>query len=138
MSLKLAASSLLAPINFLVNLSIRKQKFASQWKIGRPLFKGKGLVKVDPHNYRPISLLQVTSKLVEHAVQDQLLTYMIDSKQLNRNHNVYLHNHSTMTTLLKLMDQVYTATDDNLITVLMTIDKSCKFDCVNHELLLQK
>ena len=138
MALKLAANSLLIPINFLINLSIRNQEFATHWKIGRliPLFKGKGLEKTDP--YRPISLLPVTSKLVERAVQNQLLDFMISSKQLNRNQNAYLRNHSTTTTLLQLTDQIYTATDDKLISVMMTIDESCAFDCVDHNLLLQK
>ena len=45
---------------------------------------------------------------------------------------------STTTTLLQLMEQVYTSTDENMISVLMTIDESCAFDCVSKELLLQK
>ena len=140
MAIKLAANSLLKPINFLINLSIRKQEFATHWKIGRliPLFKGKRLAKTDPYNYRPISLLPVTSKLLERAVQNQLLEFMIQSKQLNRNQNAYLRNHSTTTTLLQLTEQLYTATDEKLISVMMTIDESCAFDSVDHDLLLQK
>ena len=140
MSLKVAATSLLIPISYIVNLSIRKKKFANQWKIGKlvPIFKGKGLAKTDPSNYRPISILPVLSKLVERAVQDQMLDFMTTSKQLNRNHNAYLRGHSTTTTLLQLTDDIYTANDENVITVLATIDESCAFDCVNHQLLLQK
>ena len=75
---------------------------------------------------------------MERAVQDQMLEFMTSSKQLNRNHNAYLRGHSTTTTLLQLTDDIYTANDENMITVLATIDESCAFDCVNHLLLLQK
>ena len=140
LSLKLASEHLLIPITFLINLSIRSRKFATQWKVGKviPLFKGKGLTRTNPSNYRPISLLPVISKLVERIVQEQMLDFLIRTKQLNRNHHAYLPHHSTTTTLLQLMDQVYSSTDENQISVLMTIDESCAFDCVNMELLLQK
>ena len=44
MSVKVAAESLVTPINFLTNLSITKGKFCSKWKIARviPLHKGGG------------------------------------------------------------------------------------------------
>ena len=121
-------------------MSIRKKTFVSHWKIGKLilLFKGKGLAKMDPASYRPISLLSVTSKLVERAVQVQLLSFMDRTRQLNLNNHTYHHHHSTTTALLQMMDNIYAATDENMVTVLMTIDESCAFDCVNFNLLLEK
>ena len=140
LSLKMAATSLLAPINFLINLSISTQNFPSQWKIGKivPIFKGKGLSRVTPESYRPISLLPVTSKIVERAIQQQLVEFMCETGQWNLNHHAYRKNHSTTTAILQLLDQLYEATDDNLITTLMTVDESNAFESVNHDLLLEK
>ena len=140
LSLKIAASSLLAPIQFLINLSISTQNFPSQWKIGKvvPIFKGNGLSRVTPDSYRPISLLPVTSKIVERAIQEQLVEFMSTTGQWNINHHVYRKNHSTTTAVLQLLDQLYEATDDNMITTLMTIDESNAFESVNHVLLLEK
>ena len=140
LSLKIVASSLLKPINFLINLSLTSKKFANQWRIGKliPLFKGKGLVKVDPINYRPIAILPVTSKIVERAVQLQLVKFMQESGQLNPNHNAYLRNKSTTTTILQLLDSIYEATDENMIATLMTIDESNAFESVCHKLLEEK
>ena len=140
LTLKIAISSLLKPLNFLINLSIRNSKFANQWRIAKliPLYNGKGLVKVIPSSYRPIAILPVVSKIAERAVQDQLVSFMLDSGQLNMNHNAYLKNWSTTTTILQLLDKIYQATDDNLVSTLMTIDESNAFERVNHDLLLEK
>ena len=89
LSIKLAASHLYKPIQFLINMSIRTSSFANRWKIGRliPLFKGKKLDKTLTSSYRPISLLPVVSKVVERAVQKQVLNFMINTKQMNDNNN---------------------------------------------------
>ena len=139
MTLKVAAVSLLKPINYLINKSLSESDFANQWKVGKivPLYKGKGS-RNDPANYRPVVLLSVISKVVERAVQNQLLDYMNQTKQLNTNHHAYLKNHSTITAMMQLVDQIYQATDENLITTLMTVDESSAFDMVKHKLLLEK
>ena len=139
-SLKIVATHLLKPFNFLINISIKTGKFANQWKIGKllSLHKGKGLDKTSPNNYRPIAILPVTSKIIERAVQEQLVSFMTRSGQLNFNHHAYLQSHSTTTTLLQMLDQLYEAADDRLISTLMTLDESNAFESVNHTLLTQK
>ena len=136
-SLKLAAGSLINPLTFLINQSIKNSTFANQWKVARliPLHKGKGMSKMNPDNFRPIALLPVVSKLVERAVQSQLLDYMNTSGQLNRNHHAYCSNFSTTIAMTQLMARIYTATDRNLIT---TIDESAAFDVVRHDILIDK
>ena len=75
MAIKSAGDLLAAPISFLVNLSIKSSSFANKWKIVRiiPLHKGKGLSQFEPKNFRPISLLPVTAKLVERVIQLQMM-----------------------------------------------------------------
>ena len=51
---------------------------------------------------------------------------------------MYLENPSTTTAMLQLMDAVYQASNENLITTLTTVDESCAFDCVKHSILLEK
>ena len=103
-----------------------------------PLFKGGKLLKTSPASFRPISLLPITAKLVERAVQSQLSKYMEESGQISMNSHAYRRYHSTTTALLQISDMIFTATDKNLITALTTIDKSSAFDCVQHTNLLRK
>ena len=140
MSIKLAATSLFAPLNFLVNLSIRKQTFANKWKIGRvvPVHKEKGVKENEVSSYRPISLLSVTGKIVEKIVQKQMLEYLEESEQINDKNNAYRRHHSTTSAVIAMTEALFEATDHNMIATVMTIDKSCAFDSVEHEILLEK
>ena len=111
-----------------------------KWKIGRvvPLHKGKKLSESEMSSFRPISLLSVTSKLVERVVQQQMLTYLETTGQLNQNHNAYRRFHSTSTAIIAMTDALFEATDRNLIATITTVDESCAFDSVIHETLVKK
>ena len=139
-TLKLAATTLLQPIQFIVNQSLQTQIFPNQWKIAKllPLHKGKGTCPFTPSNYRPISILPVVSKILEKAVQNQMIDFLNTTKQINSNHHAYRKKFSTTSAILQLTDRIYRATDRNLITTLLTIDESSAFDCVPHGILLQK
>ena len=139
-SLKLAASSLKKPLTFIINQSLTTCTFANQWKVSKliPLYKGKGTDKCNPENYRPIALLSVVSKIVERTVQQQMLNFLQETKQINRNHHAYRSKHSTTTAMIQMIDKIYTATDLNQITTVMTIDESAAFDMVCHEIIIEK
>ena len=139
-TMKLIADHIFTPLLHINNLSISTKKFTNKWKIGRviPLWKGKGKDKFSPDSYRQITLLSVISKLVEKVVQQQLCDFMEKEGLWNPNIHGYRQNLSTMTALGKLMDAIFTASDENLISVSMGINKSAAFDCVRHNILIQK
>ena len=58
------------PVSALCNLSISGGVFSSACKVAKlkPIFKKEK--KTDPSNYRTISLLPVTSKIIEKVVHD--------------------------------------------------------------------
>ena len=63
-------------ITHIINLSISSEVVPSSFKDARvsPLFK-KGS-KLDPGNYRPVSILNVLSKILERTVHKQLVGYL--------------------------------------------------------------
>ena len=65
------------------NLSITTAVVPEDWKHARvvPLHKGGDNKSMD--NYRPISVLPVASKILEKAVQTQLLCYLHETSQLS-------------------------------------------------------
>ena len=95
-------------------------------------------MKSDPGSYRPISLLPVVSKLVEKAIQSQIVSFMATSSQWNSNNHAYKQRHGTTTTLLEMTDQVFQACDERAIAVIMGIDQTAAFDSVEHSVLYQK
>ena len=58
--------------------------------------------------------------------------------QLNPSAHAYRVGYSTTTTMIEVTNRLYEATDRCEISSLMTIDQSAAFDCITHEILLQK
>ena len=91
-----------------------------------------------PCSFRPVSLLPVTSKLVEWAVMTQIMEFMETSGQLNPASNSYRKHHGTTTTFLEIADIIFKAADQNRIAAITTVDKTSAFDCVRADILLEK
>ena len=85
-----------------------------------------------------LSELPLASKLAERVLQRQLLKYLEDNRQLNRNQHAYRDKMNTTTALIQMMENITTSTDMNLITATMGLDQSATFDCVDHGILLEK
>ena len=139
-TLKILAKHTIKPIKHLINLSLKHKKFAMRWKIGRiiPLFKGKKLDRNSPASYRPVCLLPVISKLVEKAAQQQMVTYLDETNQLNNNNNAYRRKFSSVTALMQISDSLHEAADLKSIANIMTIDETSAFDCISHATLDRK
>ena len=136
--LKLATDELTPGITHIVNLSIKCEHFPSMWKKSKviPLFK-----KEDPtiaKNYRPVSLLPITSKILERVVYNQLIKYLEDNKLLNPSHHGFRQNHSTATALLEMHSSWVEAVEEDKITAVVLLDMSAAFDLVDKNILIEK
>ena len=140
LSVKLATKSLYKPICFIINLSIETNTFCVKWKLAKvvPLHKGKGKSWLSPSSFRPISLLPVCKKITEMAIKEQIAQFMSDTKQWGMYNHGYKTLHGTTTTLLNLCDAIYETCDENKISTAITTDQSAAFDCVSHNILIQK
>ena len=130
--LKLILPSILKPLRHLVNTSLQSSTFANKWRITKvhPLLKDKDLDKLDPTSYHP--------KGVERATQLQLLQFFETTEQWNDSGHSYRQGLSTTTTIAEISNAPYSATEDRMITEIMTLDQSAAFDCLNIEILLSK
>ena len=79
--LKSHKKALAPPIMHLVNLSIKNAVFPKAWKLASvtPVFKAGD--KSDINNYRPISILPITSKIIE-KLKNKLLNSSVIAKLL--------------------------------------------------------
>ena len=138
--LKLILPSVAEPLRHLINVSLSESEFANRWKIVRvfPLLKESDANRLDPASVRPVSLLPTISKVVEMAAQQQLRDFMESLGQLNRSGHAYRKFLSTTTTIAEIADNMYKATEDIMITQMMTVDQSAAFDCLSHEILARK
>jgi len=75
---------------------------------------------------------------VEKAVARQLSDHLSKYNLLPRRQSTYRRHHSTETAVLRVLSDVLTAVDGRRVTLLGLLDVSAAFDCVDHDLLLQR
>ena len=79
------------------------------------------------------------SKVLERAVAMRLNDYLVANDLLPRVQSAYRKRHSTETALLRIWSDILTAADLRQVKLLgQLLDMSAAFDCVDHDLLLQR
>ena len=136
--LKTSAPVIVKSLTYLINKSLLEGIFPNRWKTAKiiPVFK-KG-DKMQPDNYRPISLLSCASKVLEKVVQKQLLNYLRINGILSVEQSGFRLKHSTCTALIKVTDEWLRALDKGEYTGSVFVDLQKAFDVVDHDILLKK
>ena len=126
------------PITQLINLSIKLSSFPEAAKTAKvkPLFK-KGS-RLDPKNYRPISLLPILSKIFERVVHDQTQGFLEENRLFYKFQSGFRKNHSTNFSLSYLSDKISSGFDAGKFTGMILIDLQKAFDTIDHSVLITK
>ena len=134
--LKDRSNKLCIPIVKICNLSIKLTSFQDKCKVAKikPLYKN-GL-KTDPKNFRPISLLPFTSKIIERIIPDQTMNFLTDNNVLYKFHSGFRKFHSTDSCLSYLHDKITKGFDSSLLTRMVLIDLQKVFDPIDHNILI--
>jgi hypothetical protein len=131
------SKSVIAPqITSIVNMSIDQSVFSDKIKKAQvtPLYKKNDqLLKT---NYRPVSVLSIFSKIFGKILEQQLSDFFENI------FNPYLcafgRGHACQTTLLRLLEDWRNALDKNQYAAAVLMDLSKAFDCLPHDILLDK
>ena len=136
--LKLSFPSIASSLTHIFNLVISKGIIPKDWKSARVTTIFKADSKVDPANYRPISVLSVIAKLFEKAIFNQVYSYLNDNKLLSKYQSGFRPMHSTLTALIDITDNWYLNIDDGLTNAILFIDLKKAFDTIDHDILVSK
>ena len=139
--IKPVLNSLIQPLFYVTNLSclsLLQGIFPDELKKANiiPLYKAS-----DPmlfNHYRPISLLQLFSKVLERIMYNRMIKFINKHKLLYKYQFGFRKDHSTYMALIILIDKITTALDRGDFTIAVLIDFRKAFDTVDHEILLDK
>ncbi|XP_072021345.1 uncharacterized protein [Amphiura filiformis] len=111
---------------------------AAHKAIVTPLLKKPSLDKDEFKNYRPVSNLTVTAKLIEKCAASQLVDHMNNNKLSDPFQSAYRPKHSTESALIKVSDDIFSEIDSRRVVFVVLLDLSSAFDTVDHTILLNR
>ena len=136
MCLKALFKSLCRPLSIMFKLSYNTGILPSEWKSANIVPAHKKGDKDLVNNYRPISLISLTAKIMERIIQEELLIKTRDL--IKHEQHGFLSGKSCNTNLLTLTDNIVSSLYDDKSIDIIYFDFAKAFDTVNHNLLLRK
>ena len=91
--------------------------------------------EVNPHEYRPISVLPCISQVFEKHICNQRQEFFNKTNVLLSTQSGFKKGHSCQTALLHLVNKWVTELDKGNMVGTLFLDLSKAFDFVNHDLL---
>ena len=136
--LKDAIGVLAAPITWIVNTSILTGIFPDMWKMAKviPILK-KGNAKL-LKNYRPVSILNTSSKILEEAIRIQVSKFFETHNLFPQNQHGFRPKRSTTTALIALQNCLMANKMAGKTTGMLLWDLSAAFDTLDHDIFLEK
>ncbi len=128
--------SVLAVVNSSLSSGVVPGNF--KHAVVQPLIKKPGLDPTELANFRPISKLSFLSKVLEKIVYSQLMAYLKDHNILEVFQSGFKMLHSTESALLKVINDIFLATDTGDCVILVLLDLTAAFDTVDHEILISR
>jgi hypothetical protein len=134
--LKQCAQSIKIPLTKLFNRSLAEGTVPTQWKVAKICPVHKKGSKEEASNYRPISLLSVTSKTLERCIYNRIIPDL--KTQLTPFQHGFISGKSTQTQLLEVYDKIGRIVDERGQVDSIFLDFSKAFDSVSHPHLVKK
>ena len=135
---KAAAYIIAKPLQTLFNESLSTGVFPSIYRISRTIPLHKGGCRKQLNNYRPISLLPTTSKLLEKIVNNQLVEYFTINSLFSEFQYGFRKNHSTQDINNVLLEKIYSELNAKSNIIVTFLDLKKAFDTVDIDLLIKK
>ena len=135
--IKIGADIIAEPLTQAINCCLRQVIFPDNAKIASvvPVDKGKP-DKYDVLSYRPVSILNVFSKIYEKVIKNQLMSYF--EKYISHFISAYRKSYSTQQVLIRLLEEWRERLYKNCIVGAVLMDLSKAFDCIPHDIIIVK
>ena len=127
------------PLAHIFNLSMQTGIFPSRMKTSKtvPIFKNVDS-RLDPNNFRPVSIIDAWSKIFEKIVSIFLLAFLFQNNFFYKNQFGFLKGRSTDQAVLQIINYVTKELNEGKLAAACFLDVQKAFDTVNHEILYVK
>ena len=132
--LKFAGDKIIQPPTFLFNESIVPEKL--KLAVVYPIHKEDTKMKV--HNYHPISILPMISKIYKKLIYAKLMSFFTKNKTIHEHQFGFQKGKSTEHAILDIYASILKALEEKAKGCCIFLDFVKDFDTVNHEILLTK
>ena len=136
--LRSCSTSVIFPLCNIINSSLDNGTFPSLWKTAKVFALHKGGSLSDFNNYRPISVLSVTSKIIERHVHDSFSSYLHNNSLLSDVQSGFRKSHSCFTCLTSMTSDWLNNINNNKLVGSVTLDFRKAFDVLSHDIILKK
>ena len=126
------------PLYLIFRKSLDEGVVPDDWKQANvtPIYK-KGK-KIDPSNYRPISLTSVPCKVMERIVKNSIIDHLEQNSLLSKHQHGFRSNRSCLTQLLEYFTEISDMLETGDPVDAIYLDCRKAFDTVPHKRLLAK
>ena len=137
--LRLLGETVAPPLTSLITSSFKTGVVPLQWKTAKLTTIHKKDDATNRGNYRLLSILSVPSKISESCVNDVIVDHVLNSNRLvTDNQWAYRKGYSTELLLVHLTETWRHSIDSGYVVGVAFIDFKKAFDCVDHDILLNK
>ena len=112
--------------------------FPAEWAISNVKLLHKNGDVSNPGNWRPISMTNIFSKVLEKLVHKQVLKYLMDHKLLSNFQYGFLPGRSTHEAVVRMVKDIYSSINQKKLMGIMSLDIAKAFNCISHNILYSK
>jgi hypothetical protein len=136
--LKACHAEMAIPLAIIFFKSLQEGSIPSKWRVANvtPLHK-KGS-RLDPANYRPVSLTSISCKILERIIRDTVLDHLYKNDLIAKQQHGFVRNKACVTNLLETMDTITNSLAYKKWIDIIFLDFAKAFDKVPHRRLIHK